>query len=156
MYTTDGFGNLVGSVSVRYFGLDLTGGAEVFFSKIKGDREFLGLPESDRRSFIDEVSGSYSGGAGLTNSGTFFGTIIINFPEGSFPLKAVESAFGGRWKEIIPQEPPSAGFKPSTSPDGNKYISYDFSDDVFTVRMVVGTSFDGTVHTIRIDLREIK
>lgn len=156
LYTVDGFGNLVGSISVQYFGLDLSGGARVRFSKIKGDREFLGFPDPDRSSFIDEISLSYSGGAGITSGGTCFGTMLINFPEGSFPLGAVENAFGRRWKEIIPQEPPSVGFKPSTSPDGNKYISYDFSDDIFTVRMVVGTSFDGTVHTIRIDLKEIK
>ena len=156
LYAKDGFGNLIGSVSVQYYGLELTKGARVSFSRTKGDRELLGLPEPDKRSFIDEISESYSGGAGVTNSGICFGTFLINFSENSFSFKTVERVFGMNWKKIEPQAPPSSGFRASTSPDGNMDILYDFSDDKFSARAYVGTSYDGTVHTIRIDLRGAK
>ncbi len=156
LYTKDGFGNLVGSLSVRYFGLESTGGTEVNFSKIKGDREFSRLPEPDKSSFIDEVTTSYSGGSGEMDDGACFGTITVNFQENLFPFSVVERVFGTNWTEILPQMPPSSGFKPSINSDGNKKVSYDFSNGLFSAKMSVGTAYDGTIETVRVFIREIK
>ncbi|WP_157125685.1 hypothetical protein [Pandoraea norimbergensis] len=156
LYTNDGFGNLVGSLSVRYFGLESTGGTEVNFSKIKDDREFSRLPEPEKSSFIDEVTTSYSGGSGEMDDRACFGTITVNFQEDLFPFSVVESVFGKNWTEILPQMPPSGEFKPSINSDGNKKFSYDFSNALFSAKMSVGTAYDGTIETVRIFIKEIK